>query len=102
MRLLWLKLPGASRFLLVCEPPVPLTFDTHEAELALAEQHALSTSDAKIVAAALKASCDTLYSQDMHHGLIVDGRLTITNSSPPLTLSAARCSDSGSPPPASR
>ena len=33
-----------------------------------------------IVAAALEAGCDTLYSEDMHHGLVVDGRLSVVNS----------------------
>jgi predicted nucleic acid-binding protein len=32
-----------------------------------------------IAAAALLADCDTLYSEDMHDGLLVAGRLRITN-----------------------
>jgi len=32
-----------------------------------------------IVAAALLADCDTLYSEDMQHGQVFDGRLTIIN-----------------------
>lgn len=32
-----------------------------------------------IVAAALEAGCDALCSEDMHDGLIVDGRLTVVN-----------------------
>lgn len=80
MRLPWSKLHGArEQILMVCEPPVPVTFDIHEAGLALAEQHAFSIYDAMIVAAALKAGCDILYSEDMHNGLVVDGRLTIIN-----------------------
>jgi predicted nucleic acid-binding protein len=31
------------------------------------------------VAAALDAGCSTLYSEDMQHGQVVDGRLTIFN-----------------------
>ena len=32
-----------------------------------------------IVAAALAADCDTLWSEDMHHGLVVERTLTIRN-----------------------
>jgi len=32
-----------------------------------------------IVATALDAGCDTLYSEDMQHGQIIDNRLTIIN-----------------------
>lgn len=35
--------------------------------------------DSLIVAAALDAGCSTLYSEDMQHGQLVEGRLTITN-----------------------
>jgi predicted nucleic acid-binding protein len=35
--------------------------------------------DAIIVAASLQAGCDILYSEDMHHGLIVNSSLTILN-----------------------
>lgn len=57
----------------------PLTVDTHERGLALAERYALSAYDAMIVAAALQAECDTLWSEDMPHGLEIDGRLRIVN-----------------------
>ena len=32
-----------------------------------------------IVAAALDAECDTLWSEDMQHGLVVAGRLRVVN-----------------------
>ena len=35
--------------------------------------------DAMIVASALDAGCTTLWSEDMHHGLSVEGRLQILN-----------------------
>lgn len=35
--------------------------------------------DALIVAAALNANCTILYTEDMHHGLVVEGILTILN-----------------------
>ena len=35
--------------------------------------------DAQIVEAALSAGCDTLYSEDMQHGLRLDNRMTLIN-----------------------
>lgn len=51
----------------------------HKDGLRLARRYRLSVYDGMIVAAALTANCDILYSEDMHHGLIVDGRLQIVN-----------------------
>jgi len=42
-------------------------------------QHHLSFWDSLIVASALAAGASQLLSEDMHDGLVVDGRLTITN-----------------------
>jgi predicted nucleic acid-binding protein len=47
--------------------------------LVLAERHYLSTWDAMIVASALHADCETLWSEDMQDGMVVDGRLRIAN-----------------------
>jgi predicted nucleic acid-binding protein len=45
--------------------------------LVLAERHNLSIYDAMIAASALHADCDTLWSEDMQHGLVLDGRLRV-------------------------
>ncbi len=58
---------------------VTLDLDVHHLGLRLAERYRLSVYDGMIVAAALTAECDTLYSEDMHHGLVVDGRVRIVN-----------------------
>jgi predicted nucleic acid-binding protein len=63
----------------LCKPIVPLDIGLHLTGLRIAEQRQLSLYDGMIVAAALIAGCDTLYSEDMQHGLIIDGRLQITN-----------------------
>jgi predicted nucleic acid-binding protein len=55
-----------------------LTVTTHELGLAIAEKHQLNLYDGMIVAAAQLAGCTTLYSEDMHDGLVIDG-LTIRN-----------------------
>jgi predicted nucleic acid-binding protein len=60
------------------DPPLALTLDLHAAARALAEDHGLSFYDALIVAAALEAGCDTLFSEDLQHGRRI-GRLAILN-----------------------
>lgn len=52
---------------------VALTIEMHERGLALVEDHHFSFWDAMIVAAALEAGCDTLASEDMQHGRVIDG-----------------------------
>lgn len=60
-------------------PAEPLTVAVHERGRELARRHGLSIYDAMIVAAALEAGCGTLYSEDMQHGRVIDGQLTILN-----------------------
>ena len=62
----------------VCEVR-PLTVETHEQALVLARRHGFSFFDAVIVASALEAGCDTLYSEDFQHGMRVEDRLLIAN-----------------------
>jgi predicted nucleic acid-binding protein len=57
----------------------PLTVETHETGLALAERYGLSTYDAMIAASALHARCDTLWSEDMQHGMALTEGLRIVN-----------------------
>ena len=57
----------------------PLTADTHATGLRLAERYGFAIYDSMIVAAALAADCDTLWSEDMHDGLLVEKRLRIVN-----------------------
>ena len=52
---------------------VPITSGTHASAVALARDHNFAFYDALIVAAALEAGCDTLYSEDMQHGRVVAG-----------------------------
>jgi predicted nucleic acid-binding protein len=64
------------RALLVVEP---ITIDTHSTGLRLAERYSLSIYDAMIIAAALQAKCDVVWSEDMQHGLQIEAAMTITN-----------------------
>jgi len=54
-----------------------LTIQTHKVGRALAEKYQLSIYDAMIVSAALLAGCTTLWSEDMHDGLLVEDRLRV-------------------------
>lgn len=57
----------------------PITIDIHETGLSLAQRYGLSTYDAMIAASALLAKSDTLWSEDMQDGMVLDGRLRIVN-----------------------
>ena len=52
---------------------VPVTLNTHTSAVSLAREHGLSFYDALIVAAAVEAGCDTLFSEDMQHGRTIGG-----------------------------
>lgn len=58
---------------------VPVTMEIHRDGLRLAARYGLAVYDSFIVAAALATHCDTLWSEDMQDGMVVDGRLTISN-----------------------
>jgi predicted nucleic acid-binding protein len=57
----------------------PLTVETHETGLRLAERYGLSIHDSMIIASGLDAGCDTLWSEDMQHGMKLDEGLRIAN-----------------------
>jgi len=58
---------------------VPISEETHDEGLQVAERYGLSVYDAMIVAAALLAGCETLVSEDMQDGQILEGRLQVRN-----------------------
>jgi predicted nucleic acid-binding protein len=58
---------------------VPVTVETNAEAMKLARDQGLALYDALIVAAAMGAGCDTLWSEDMQHGRVIGG-LTIRNS----------------------
>jgi predicted nucleic acid-binding protein len=57
----------------------PLTVEAHETGVRLAERYSLSVYDAMIAASALHANCETLWSEDMQNGALLEGRLRIVN-----------------------
>lgn len=57
----------------------PLTIETHDMGRIIAQRYNLSVYDAMIVAAAILSDCETLYSEDMQNGLLIDNHLRICN-----------------------
>jgi predicted nucleic acid-binding protein len=57
----------------------PLTLQVLRQGRALATRYSLSVYDAMIVASALQADCQVLYSEDMQHGLRPDVGLRVVN-----------------------
>lgn len=53
--------------------------DVVKAERALATRYSLSVYDAMVVASALQADCQVLYSEDMQHGLRPGAGLRVVN-----------------------
>jgi predicted nucleic acid-binding protein len=64
--------------LTMVDTPLVLTLELHHSARELARDHRLSFYDALIVASAIDAGCDTLFSEDMQHGSSI-GRLAIVD-----------------------
>ena len=47
--------------------------------LQIGERLGYAHYDSQIIAAALAAGCDVLYSEDLQHGQVIDGSLTMIN-----------------------
>jgi predicted nucleic acid-binding protein len=80
LRMSWEEIDEAlAAIRVLCPSPLPLTIDTHDAGRRIAAKHGYSMFDGLIAASALEAECDTLYSEDMQDGQVIEGRLTIRN-----------------------
>ena len=79
MRLSWAETHAFLSTLRALLPVHPVTIDIHEIGIEIAQRYSLSIYDAMVVASALHAGCDTLWSEDMQHGLSIDHRLRIAN-----------------------
>lgn len=63
----------------LCDVTEPIDRALSRRGMDLAERYGFSLFDGLVVAAALEAGCDTLWSEDMHDGLAVENVLTIRN-----------------------
>jgi predicted nucleic acid-binding protein len=80
LRMSWPEVSAAlADIKILCPSPIPVTVETHDAALLLAVRHGFHINDALIVAAALEGECSILYSEDLHSGQVIEGRLTIRN-----------------------
>lgn len=75
----WEETNEALKLLRSICPTDPLTLETHERGLLVAERYRSSIYDSMIIAAALIGNCEILYSEDMQDGLLIDHQLRILN-----------------------
>ncbi|MEJ2473365.1 MAG: PIN domain-containing protein [Desulfobacterales bacterium] len=75
----WMEINEVLMLIRSLCPAEPLTIETHDRGRLVAERYGLSVYDAMIVAAALLGGCETLYSEDMQDGLVIDHQLSICN-----------------------
>lgn len=74
--------PGANelaRALMATCDVASVTPDITELAMRLGEYYRISHWDALIVAVALAAGCETLYSEDLQNGQVFEGQLTVAN-----------------------
>lgn len=64
---------------ILCPSPRAISIDTHDAAVNLARTHGFHMYDALVVASALAADCETLYTEDLQDGQVIEERLTIRN-----------------------
>jgi predicted nucleic acid-binding protein len=80
LRMSWQEIEDAiAAIRVLCPSPVPLTIDTHDAGRRIAATYGYSMFDGLIVASALEAECETLYSEDLQDGQVIEGRVTVRN-----------------------
>ena len=70
---------AVSALRVFCPTILPLGLATHDEALRIAERYGYSIFDALVIASALQANSETLWSEDMHDGMVIDGRLRISN-----------------------
>jgi len=70
---------AVEAFLVLCPSPIAVTLEIHEAARVIAQKLGCNIYDALVVAAALEAGCDVLYSEDFQDGQRIEGKLTVRN-----------------------
>lgn len=73
------EVSAACRDLSNCFTIVTVTSETIFHALRLKGRYGFSYFDALIVASALEEGCDTLYTEDMQNGLVIENNLKIVN-----------------------
>ena len=57
----------------------PVTLDIVEKALSIKNRHQLSYWDSLMLSAALECECEVVYTEDLQHKQVIDGKLTIIN-----------------------
>jgi predicted nucleic acid-binding protein len=79
LQLSWKEIRQALEAIeVLCDPPMPITHETHQAAVVIAEQSGFHIYDSLILASAVESGCSVLLSEDMQHGQVVQG-ITIQN-----------------------
>ena len=73
LRLPWLEVEAVIAAVKAHASVVPLTVESHALAMELTQRHQLSFYDAHVLASALHAGAQTLFSEDLHHGLQIQG-----------------------------
>ena len=63
----------------LCPSPVPVALTLHQSALRVAERYGYGIYDGLVLAAALQAQCDVLYSEDFRDGQKIEGQVEIRN-----------------------
>jgi predicted nucleic acid-binding protein len=80
LRLTWPEVTEAlAAIRSLCGDPIAIDVEMHEQGVALAQAHGFAIYDALIIAAARRARCDVLYSEDMQAGRRFGAGLRIEN-----------------------
>jgi predicted nucleic acid-binding protein len=70
--------------MVLCPNPLPITLKIHKSALRIGEKQGYAIYDALVIAAALEADCNILYSEDLQNGQRING-LMIRNPFGPAT-----------------
>lgn len=61
-----------------CPESVPITLQTHDRAIQIAERYGYSIFDSLVIASAIESGAKTLYTEDLRHGQVIDA-VTIRN-----------------------
>jgi predicted nucleic acid-binding protein len=76
----WMEIDEAlSVIRTLCGRIVSVDIETNVEAMRLASRYQFSVFDAVMVACAIRADCDSFWSEDLQSGMVIDDRLTIRN-----------------------
>lgn len=76
----WVEVRGAlAAIRTLCPAILPINIETHSDAIRISERYGYALYDALMIASALQAGSEVLWSEDMQDGIVIDGRLQIAN-----------------------